>query len=604
MRKPIEGRIGPGDTGRSANGRSRAFGRKSSRSAVVLVACVSAALFFPAVAAATAAGKVVRPNATNTVSSSRAGASESSRVLATLKAAESSEPRAQAPSCNTKKIVVTYYSEPSIEDFQQFGTDGDNDVRANTIGTLLSRKFVTGKYAGTTYGETGEYVGNDASSWNNDLATKTLTFFLRPGLKFSDGSPVTSADVEFSFLRGLEDPLSYLPSIMRMLTITSPSQITTPNATTIEFHYLKFNPFTYELMSIWATGILSEKFVKEHATPKDPWANAYLVHHMLSTGPYVLTNVVSGVSYDLTPNPYYWNKAQYPCNGGIDIEVTADASARELLVEKGAVDVARSIDYTDVKNLQSNANLTVLDYSTADMTELGLNAKVAPFNNVKVRQAIAYAVPYKQILADVYAGYASPLDSIVPPNMPTTDPSTWPYSTNLAKAKTLLAEAGYPKGFSTQLWTVSTASDEQTAAVLIAASLANIGVTVTIEKLASAAYAARQGTQRNFPMFFWYWISFTNDPYYDFTFLTSCGAYTNYTNYCNPEVDSLIAKGMYDQNPTSRASISDQVQSIVAQGATDIGLGTPDDVIVMGKDIHGWNEQVDLNARYYTLWKS
>src|SRR6476619_4383853 len=131
--------------------------------------------------------------------------------------------------CNDNKIVVTYYSEPSIMDFQQFGTDGDNDVRANQVGTLLSRKFVKGTYPGTTNGVTGVYTGQLASSWKLDRGAKTLTFHLRPGVKFSDGTPLTSADVKFSFVRGLEDPLSYLPSVMKMLTLTSASQITTPD---------------------------------------------------------------------------------------------------------------------------------------------------------------------------------------------------------------------------------------------------------------------------------------------------------------------------------------------------------------------------------------
>jgi peptide/nickel transport system substrate-binding protein len=547
-----------------------------ARAGAVVLACAAGVLALPATSSATVAG---------------------TREPAIKQAAA-------ATACTTNKIVVTYYSEPSILDFQQFGTDGDNDVRANTIGTLLSRKFVPGSYSATTNGLTGQYSGDDASSWTNNTATKTLTFHLRPGLMFSDGTPVTSADVKFSFVRGLEDPLSYLPSIMKMLTITSPSQITTPGPSTVVFHYVKFNPFTYELMSTWATGILSQKFVMAHATKKDPWANTYLVNHMVSTGPYVLSKVVPGVSYGLTPNPYYWDKSAYPCNSGIVIQVTPNASDRLLLVEKGSVDVARSLDYRDLSVLKSNPNLQVLNYTTADMREIGLNAKVAPFNNVKVRQAIAYAMPYRQILSTVWSGYASPLNSIVPPNMPTSDPSTWPYSTNIGRAKSLLAAAGYPHGFSTTLWTRSTDTDDQTAAVLIAAALSNIGVNVTINKLDPAAYSARLFGQRNFPMFFWDWISFTNDPYYDFTFLSQCGQGTNYANFCSPEVDKLIAQGMYDPNPTSRAAISDQIQSLVAGAAVDIGLGTPNSVVVMGKNIHGWNQQVDLNARYYTLWKS
>jgi peptide/nickel transport system substrate-binding protein len=512
--------------------------------------------------------------------------------------------RVTAGDCNTNKIVVTYYSEPSILDFQQFGTDGDNDVRANLVGTLLSRKFVPGTSPNTTNGVTGQYTGNVASSWSLNKATNALTFHLRPGIKFSDGTPVTSADVKFSFVRGLKDPLSYLPSVMKMLTITSTSQITTPNSSTVVFHFKKFNPFTYELMSIWATGIVSEKAVKAHATAKDPWANAWLKNNMVSTGPYKLGNATPGVEYDFVPNPYYWDKANYPCNGGIAVKVTPNASDRLALIEKGGVDVARSLDYSAIAGLEKNSNLQVLKYTTADMRELGLNVNVKPFNNQLVRQAIAYAIPYKQILAANYAGLASPLNSIVPPNMPTTDPKSWPYSTNLTKAKQLLAKAGLAKGFSTTLFTRSGDSEDQKAAVLIQASLAKIGVRVTIQSMLTAAYAARQFNQRDMPMFFWNWISFTNDPYYDFTFLAQCKQGTNYANFCSPTVDSLIAKGMYEQNAAKRAAISRQIQKLVAQGAAHIGLGTPDSVVVMAKDVHGWNQQVDLNARYYTLWKS
>ena len=512
--------------------------------------------------------------------------------------------KALATNCNSNKIVVTYYSEPSVLDFQEFGTDGDNDVRANLVGTLLSRKFVPGKAPQTTDGLTGQYTGNLASSWSLDKGTSALTFHLRQGVKFSDGTPFTSADVKFSFVRGLEDPLSYLPSVMKILTITSANQITTPDANTVVFHFRKFNPFTYELMSIWATGIVSEKAVKAHATAKDPWANAWLKNNMVSTGPYMLGSATPGVQYDFTPNPYYWDKSQYPCNGGIIVKVTPNASDREVLIQKGGVDVARSLDFNSIAQLQKNSNLQVLKYSTADMRELGLNVNVKPFNNQLVRQAIAFAIPYKQILAANFAGLASPLNSIVPPNMPTTDPATWPYSTNLAKAKQLLKQAGFASGFSTTLYTRSGDSEDQKASVLIQESLAKIGVKVTIQTLLTAAYAARQFNQRDMPMFFWDWISFTNDPYYDFTFLAQCKQGTNYANYCNPTVDSLIAKGMYEPNAAKRASISQQIQKLVATGAADIGLGTPDSIVVMGKNIHGWNQQVDLNARYYTLWKS
>jgi peptide/nickel transport system substrate-binding protein len=506
--------------------------------------------------------------------------------------------------CNNNKIVVTYYSEPSILDFQQFGTDGDNDVRANLVGTLLGRAPVTGRYAHTTEGVTGRYVGRLATSWTLNRTAKTLTFHLRHGVLFSNGTPFTSADVKFSFVRGLEDPLSYLPALVKMLTITKASQITTPDRYTVVFHYHNFNPFTYELMSIWATGILSEKAVKAHATATDPWANAWLKTHMVSTGPYVLSRSTPGVEYDFSPNPYYWDKAHAPCNGGIVVKVTPNASTRLLLIERGGVDVARSLDTKDIAAVKRNPNLQVLRYPTTDMRELAINANVPPFNNVLVRRAIAYAIPYRKILNTVFHGYASPLDSMVPPGQPTSAPSTWPYKTNLARARQLLRQAGFANGFSTTLFTRSEDTDDQTAAVLIQDSLSKIGVQVTIQRMLTAAYAARQFGQRDMPIFFWDWISFVNDPFYGFTFLAQCKQGTNYANFCNPKVDRLIAQGIDNSNPVKRAAISRQIQRLVALSATHIGLGTPDSIVVMRKNIQGWFQQPDLNARYYTLSKS
>ena len=159
-----------------------------------------------------------------------------------------------------------------------------------------------------------------------------------------------------------------------------------------------------------------------------------------------------------------------------------------------------------------------------------------------------------------------------------------------------------PKGL--RVMFVSADTDDQKAAVLIQESLAKIGIQVTIQKMLTAAYAARQFNQRDMPMFFWDWISFVNDPYYGFTFLSQCKQGTNYANFCNKQVDALIPQGMYAKNPARRAAISVQLQRLVAQGATDIGLGTPDNVVVMQKSIRGWFEQPDLNARYYTLSKS
>ncbi len=454
--------------------------------------------------------------------------------------------------CNDKKVVVTYYSEPSVQDFQQFGTDGDNDVRANLVETLLDRKTVAGKYATTTFGLTGSYKGRLANAWRLDSKKKTLTFTLRPGVQFSDGTPMTAADVKFSFVRGMLDPASYLGSLMKMLTISKTSQITTPNARTVVFKLQKFNPFTYDLMSIWASAVTSQKAVKAHATSKDPWANDWMKNHLVGTGPYVLSKAQPGVEYDFTPNTHYWNARQWPCNGGIVVKVIPNASNRLELLKRGSVDVARSLDYKDIAALSKSKGIQVLRYQSTDMREIALNVKQKPFDD---------------------------------------------------KAKQLLAQASLASGFSTTLYTRAEDPEDQQAAVLIQASLAKIGVKVQIEKLLTAAYAAKQFGDRDMPMFFWNWISFTNDPFYGFNFLVQTGQGTNYANYSNATVDKLIQQGMYEPNRTKRASISRTIQKMVANDAFAIGLAQPDSIVAMRSSVHGWMQYPDLNARYYTLWK-
>ena len=508
-----------------------------------------------------------------------------------------------AANCNSKKIVVTYYSEPSVQDFQQFGTDGDNDVRANLVETLLDRQTVAGKYPMTTFGLTGRYKARLASAWKLDSRKKTLTFTLRPGVRFSTGVPMTSTDVKFSFVRGMLDPASYLGSLMKMLTISKTGQITTPTNRTVVFKLTKFNPFTYDLMSIWASGITSQKAVKANATAKDPWANDWMKNHLVGTGPYVLSKAQPGVEYDFSPNTNYWNRPLAPCNGGVVVKVIPNASNRLVLLQRGSVDVARGLDYKDIPALEKTKGINVLRYQSTDMRELALNVKQKPFDDVRVRRAIAYAIPYQQLLQTVWHGYATQLKSIVPVGQPTADPTTWPYQTDLAKAKALLAQAGLSSGFSTTLYTRAESQEDQQASVLIQESLAKIGVKVQIEKLLTAAYAAKQFGDRDMPMFFWNWISFTNDPYYGFNFLVQTGQGTNYANYSNPTVDALIQKGMYEPNSAKRATISRTIQKTVADDAFAIGLAQPDSIVALRSNVHGWMQYPDLNARYYTLWK-
>ena len=172
-----------------------------------------------AVAGATAAGIVLTP----------AGLTSNVRRVAAATQGASG-------ACNNNKIVVTYYSEPSIMDFQQFGTDGDNDVRANLVGTLFGRKPVKGKYPNTTNGITGQYVGQLAKSWSLNRKAKTLPSICAPGCS----SRTASADQRRREVLLPARPQG--PAVLPALGHENAhdhegSQITTPNKSTVVFHF-------------------------------------------------------------------------------------------------------------------------------------------------------------------------------------------------------------------------------------------------------------------------------------------------------------------------------------------------------------------------------
>ncbi len=500
-------------------------------------------------------------------------------------------------------IVVTWWSEPSNLDIHSFGTDGDSDARIQAYATLIAKAQVEGPFPGTTIAVTGEYVPMLAESWE-ETGDGALQFTLREGLVFANGNPLTSSDVRFTVDRTFNSPTSYVGSLLTLAGINSADQVEIIDD--LNFRFVPANgvtPLLYELLSELNTVIVDQETVEANATAEDPWATEWLTSNTAGAGPYILSRVEPGVEFAYEPNTNFYAAPDVPTNSGVVIKVIPTAADRVLLLRNGDVDVLRGVPYTEIDDLMQTDGIRVLTYSSLDGRLIGMNNNIAPFDNIQVRQAIAYAIPYEEILQSVWAGYADPLQSIVFAGMPTSDFSFWNYSTDLDRARELLAEAGYPDGFETTLVTRADNQEDQQVAVLVQDALREIGVTVNIESMLSGAYAARQFGDRDMPMFFFNWISYVNDPFYHFHFLMRCGQGTNYANYCNPDADALIDEGLATTDLARREEISLELQQIHAEDSPWIYLAQPNSVTVMRDDIQGWAEFPDGIARYWTLFR-
>jgi peptide/nickel transport system substrate-binding protein len=313
-----------------------------------------------------------------------------------------------------------------------------------------------------------------ATAWSYDASKTVLTLTLRTGVKFTDGTPfnasVAAQNLE-TFQKGTSNNASDLIN-MASATAVSP--------TTLVIRLKQPDP---ALLTYLGQGAGSQE------SPK-AWKSSTAQTVPVGSGPYVLDTkaTVVGSSYVFTANPNYWDKPEQHYSK-IVMNVYTTATTVLDAIEGGQVNAANTFDDTTIPQIQ-NAGFTVypLQLNWAGLSLFDRNGTMsAPLGNVKVRQAINYAFNRTALLKDMSEGYGSVTTQVFPTNSPGYVSSLDSYySFDPAKARQLLAEAGYPHGFTLDMPSISAAFGAATYA-LIQAELADIGIKVN--------YTDYQGSQ-------------------------------------------------------------------------------------------------------------
>lgn len=472
------------------------------------------------------------------------------------------------------------------------------EILTNVYGWLVNYKV-----QGST-GNANTFVGELAKSiiWNK--AHTVLTLQLRPGMKFANGDPIDAAAVKYSYDRAFGQGAT-TASLLAMAGFTKNTSLTVTGPNTVQIKLTKANSLLFGNMAQFGNSILDPTLIKQHTTSSDPYAHTYLSTNVGggASGPYELSSWTPGVSFTLTANPNYQG-GPAPKIKTIIFKVIPDPSTRYELLQSGAVDIAEDLPLKDIKAAQSNPQIHVVNEPSRQIVFLGMNNKVKPFNNVKVRQAIDYAVPYKTIISQVLDGYGVQMTSPVPVGTPTHTDKFDVYKTNIAKAKKLMKQAGYSKGFSTTIDVSSGNEEGQETAIWVQQALKQIGITVTIDQMPGATYTAKL-QKHQLPFFFFNnWISINNDPFYHlyWMFDSSC---CDYTNYSNPTVTKLINRDLLSSNTAQRNADSVKIQKIIMQDAPWTFLYQPNLVLAMRSDVKGYVYfPADTFTRYQYLYKS
>ncbi len=430
-----------------------------------------------------------------------------------------------------------------------------------------------------------EYVGDLANFIRSDDGL-TYTFTLRDGLKFHDGHVLSSADVKYTLDLVFSSNFAKSASFFEGEGDKKRSLIQSveaPDARTI----------VIKLTKPWV-GLLSN-LVPVAIIPRDSYESQKT--HPLGTGPFKFIRYDNAQQVcDLEAFNEYWEGA--PKLQNVRVRVISDMNALQAELQSGRVDIAplpTSLSPDAVKRLEQDPNLQVKTFSGSNVVLLTLNTTSPPLDNVKVRQAIAYAIDRDSLIKNLLLGYGKIAHSIIPEESWAYTPGQT-YSYDPATAKRLLAEAGRIDKPIVYKLSGSSISGRQYAGV-IQNYLKEVGIPVEIQTPEQNTLfdELRRG---NFQIAYTQWVGGNQDPiFYKDLFATSeiptqTRPSRNRSRYSNPELDKLIEEAVNTFDRARGKELYTQIQAIVSRDVPVIPLWYQSNIVIAKKNV----QNIQVNA--------
>ena len=425
-----------------------------------------------------------------------------------------------------------------------------------------------------------------ATDWSQSDDGLTWTFNLREGVNFSNGEAMTSAHVVFSMNRILdpETGSGRVAAVGGAGTVWEATGDYSVTVTTPEP-----NAILPILLSARSTAVVHPDSVDENGVIVVP----------IGTGPFTVENLDGTISMTLAKNEDYWQEG-LPLLDAVEITVIQEDAAREAALLGGEVDFVTSVAPQAVQALQDNPDVNVLVSPALAYKYIGLNLMREPFDDVRVRQAIAYAINRDDLCAAGDFGLCTPLYG-----GPIDTASPWhfdyaPYSQDIEKAKALMAEAGYADGFDMELMPTSTYQDTVRQAQVLQAQLGAIGIRTTINAPEWAEWLELEGNFR-YDGYICSWNGLIDvEQYYYLQHRTD--EVFNFTGYSDSAFDALVEQGRTISDFDERYAIYEQANQILVDAAPYVYFYNPAFVRAMSPRVQGYVLRPDNNNLYMNTW--
>jgi len=416
-----------------------------------------------------------------------------------------------------------------------------------------------------------------AESWNVSPDQLTWTFHLRRGVTFHDGSPFTANDVVYSYRRIIDDKLANSDKFSAVSDISAPDRW----AVVIRVKQPTPNLLT-NLGGFKGVAIVSRRNVE----------SGEIATHPIGTGPFSFEGAKSGDSITLRANAGYWGGQ--PKVAGVTFRFISEPSTALSALQAGEIDWTDSIPPQRVSQLTGDASVRLAVTPSNDYWYLALNEAREPWNDVRVRQAIAYAIDRTAIVQATSYGTAAANQLAIPEGNPWYTPYD-SYRYDIGKAKSLLADAG-ASPHTLYMLVTNEYPETVTAAQIIADNLAPLGITMNIRTVDFATWLDEQNSG-HFDMLMMGWLgNIDPDDFYYAQHHTK--GTSNAQKYSNREVDRLLDAGRVETNRTARADDYAKAARAIADECSYIYLYNPSVIQAWNPDLSGYDARRDGAIRF------
>jgi peptide/nickel transport system substrate-binding protein len=432
-----------------------------------------------------------------------------------------------------------------------------------------------------------------ASAWKMSEDGKTITFTMRPGIKFSNGSPIEPSDVKWSLDRArAKDTGGDFSSLLASI-----ESIDTPAPDQVIVHMRHPDPVILQALATFNSGIMPEKLLMAAPGATLDEKSKNFAEHPIGSGPFMLTSWQRNTEMVMGRNPYYWKKdaagQQLPYLDAIRFVIIPDDATRILKLRAGELDIAEFVPYSRVAELKADSKLNMVLFPAAQTNYFTLNLRPTlkdgtknPLADVRVRQALNYATDKDALIQVVSYGTGTPARSFMPMSTPFSYGPTPLYPYDIAKAKTLLQQAGYANGFDITCLVLSGNADDAAKVATLQQLWSQIGVRLKIEQLESSTRLARYNAG-DFQMRTSLWTNDINDP----NEITAIFAYypvrqNNRSGWDDKRIGTLFEQSQEELDPAKRAAQYKEIQERYAEAAPIVFAFEVPYPIAMSKRVH------------------